>query len=137
MRAMKIEFNRRNNCLKNTIIDMTLEISQEISDVIFYMFYKNANYVDWFADHHNFAYTENNTISSRYKNGNLNGEIVIDNVRQCWYFARANGWVVLPFKIGKYTFTTFATAYFNNIDKFDKMFANYVQETLLNKYFID
>lgn len=126
-----------NNCTKVTEIDLALEIMQDTSTVIFDMFYKNIEYVDWLAQYHNLPYTESNTISSRYKNGNLNGEIVIDDTRKCWYFARSSGWAMLPFSIGKYTFTKFKNAYFNNIDKFDKMFAAYVQETLLNKYYVD
>ena len=91
-----------NNCTKVTKIDLALEIMQDTSTVIFDMFYKNVGYVDWLAQYHNLPYTESNTISSRYKNGNLNGEIVIDNTKKCWYFVRSSGWAVLSFKIGKY-----------------------------------
>ena len=128
---------KTNNCVKVTNIDQALATMRDNSDIIFNMFYKNIEYVDWLVQYHNLPYTEENTILSKYKNGDINGEIVIDNERQCWYFARSSGWAVLPFSIGKYTFSKFKTAYFNNIDKFDKMFANYVQETLLNKYYVD
>ena len=126
-----------NNCSKDTVIDNALVDAQEYSSVIFHLFYKNVEYVDWRHEHRNLPYNEDNTIHSFYKNGELNGEIVIDNERQRWYFARANGWAVLPFSIGKYTFSKFKDAYFNSIDKFDRMFVKYMQETLLNMYYVE
>ena len=125
------------NCLKNTDIVSALEVAQNNSTIIFNLFYKNVEYISWLEQYHNLKYDNDHVICNKYKNGDTNGEIIIDNDRKCWYFARATGWAILPFNIGKYTFSRFKKAYFNNIDAFDKMFVNYMQEKLLNMYYIE
>ena len=125
------------NCGKMTAIDDALANASEFSSVIFKVFYKNIEYVEWRHEHRGMPYNNDNVIYNCFKNGEPNGEIVRDDKKQRWYFVRANGWAVLPFSIGKYTFSRFKNAYFTDIDKFDRMFVKYMQEALLNMYYVE
>ena len=120
------------SCLKSTNIINAIYDAAQFSSQIKNKFFLDIEYVSWLEQNNELQFDKDHVICNYYKNGDINGIIIIDNKNNRWLFQRSYGWLILPFNVNKKIFEEFKIIYFKNIDSFDKKYMKYMQKQLLN-----
>lgn len=113
------------NCLRNTIISDAVENAANFSDKFKQQFFAAVEEVDSLIQAGKIDYSL--SIRNFYKNGDVNGEIIIDTANKRYLFIRFCGWFILPFSAGEQLFEELKQKYFSRIELFDKKYEKYIQ----------